>query len=204
MKKAVIKTVLIFLVFLFLNGCAKEDIMDLYGFTGRFTYSNISPTDFYSEKAEEGKVSYYTFFEKENPRVMLKLLCNNENKTEEIRIYLPKYDENANNKIINAESINLFINVVSASAEAFTGYDKSTVEDIINQMRLYEKKSYENEGELTKIKNNFYFIYHSASLGSEFIIYNTYLKIIPETQKPESKPLYGDTTKIRTETVPTK
>ena len=71
-------------------------------------------------------------------------------------------------------------------------------------MQLYEKKSYEYKGELTKTKDNFHFMYHSASLGSEFIIYNTYLKCVPETEKPESRPMYGDTTKIRTETVPTK
>ncbi|MBQ3136249.1 MAG: hypothetical protein IJB74_02085 [Clostridia bacterium] len=149
-------------------------------------------------------MSYYTFLKKDNSCLMMKLLCNEENKTEEIRIYLPKYDENANKKKISAEDINLFLKIVSASSTAFTGYDQATTEEIITQMQLYEKKSYESEGELTKAKDNFYFVYHSALLGSEFIIYNTYLKTIPETEKPESKPMYGDTTKIRTETVPTK
>ncbi len=204
MKKTVLKTSLILLIFIFLGGCGREEFTDLYGFTERFTYSELSPEDFFVEEPEDGYDYYYTFFDAENPQVMLKLVCTENNKIGEIRIYLPKYDENANKKPITTDDISLFTKVVASSAQAFTGYGDSTVEDIINQMQLYEKKSYENEGELTKTKDSFHFVYHSASLGSEFIIYNTYLTDVPETEKPESKPMYGDTTKIRTETVPTK
>ncbi len=204
MKKTILKIIALIFVFTLFEGCAREEFMDVYGFTERFTYSDISPEDFYTDKNKDGNNTYYTFFEEKNPRVMLKLICTKENIIDEMRIYLPKYDENADMKAVSTEEISLFVKVVSSATVAFTGYDINTTEEIIKQMQLYEKKSYVNEGELTKTKENFHFIYHSASLGSEFIIYNTYMKDVPKTEKPESRPMYGDTTKIRTETVPTK
>ncbi len=204
MKSTAIKITILIMLFIFLVGCAREEFMDLYGFTERFTYQIISAEDFYTEKTEDGRDSYFTFFEKENPRIMLKLICTEDNKIDEVRIYVSKYDENADKKNVTTEDISLFLKVTSSSIAAFTKWDEKEIDSILSEMCLYEKKSYENEGELTMAKDNFHLIYHSASLGSEFIIINTYLKSVPETEKPESKPLYGDTTKIRTETVPTK
>ena len=204
MKNTFIKVILSAMLLSLLIGCAREEFMDLYGFTDRFTYSQISPEDFYSDKTEDGKAVYYTYFEKDNPKAMLKLICAESGKVDEIRIYLTKYDKNGKRTDILTEDILLFTRLIASSVSAFTGCSEASSEEIISQMMLYEKKSYEKEGELTKTKGSFHFIYHSAELGSEFIIYNTYLKTVPETEKPESKPLYGDTTKIRTETVPTK
>lgn len=204
MKNTLLRITVSVLLVTLLAGCAREEFMDLYGFTERFSYSDITPENFYIEKDDNGNDIYYTFFEKENPRVMLKLICSEENKIDEVRIYLPKYDENADKKTISTEDIKMFVQLVINTTEAFTGYNKTEAEKTAEQMLLYEKSSYEKEGELTKRKDNFFFLYHSAHLGSEFIIYNTFLKKVPETEKPESKPLYGDTTKIRTETVPTK
>ncbi len=204
MKSAVIKITLLVMIITLFIGCAREEFMDLYGFTERFTYSEISPEDFYTDKTEDGKTVYYSYFEKEKPSVMIKLICTENNKIDQVRIYLSKYDENGKKKTLTTEDISLFANLISSSLKAFTGWNEDEVGEIMNQMQIYEKKSYESEGELTKTKSNFHFIYHSADLGSEFIIYNTYLRAVPQTEKPESKPMYGDTTKIRTETVPTK
>ncbi len=204
MKSAVIKITLLVMIITLFIGCSREEFMDLYGFTERFVYAEISPEEFYTDKTEDGKTVYYTYFEKEKPKVMLKLICADNSKIDEIRIYLTKYDENGNKTAVMTEDISLFSKLISSSIEAFTGWSENEAEEILRQMQIYEKKSYENEGELTKTKGNFHFIYHSAVPGSEFIIYNRFLKPVPETEKPESKPMYGDTTKIRTETVPTK
>lgn len=204
MKNAFIRITLLITVFSFFVGCSREEFMDLYGFTERFTYSEITAEDFYTDSTEDGKAVYYTYFEKENPKVMVKLICSESCKIDEARIYLSKYDKYGKRTDILTEDILLFTKLVSSAVTAFTGWNEASAEDIISQMLLYEKKSYENEGELTKTKGSFHFIYHSALPGSEFIIYNTYLKPVPETVKPESKPMYGDATGIRTETVPTK
>lgn len=204
MKNAFIRVTLLITVLSFFVGCSREEFMDLYGFTESFTYTQITPEDFYADSTEDGKAVYYTYFEKENPKVMLKIICSENGKTDEIRIYLTKYDKDGKRRDVQTEDILLFTKLISSSVTAFTGWSDAEAEDIISQMQLYENKSYESEGELTKTKSNFHFIYHSASPGSEFIIYNTYLKTVPSTEKPESKPLFGDTTRIRTETVPKK
>ncbi len=204
MKSITVKFLTAVILITLLTACAREEFKDLYGFTQGFDYESLTPEDFLTEKDESGFEAYYAFFDEENPRVMLKLICTSENKIDEVRIYLPKYDENAHKKPVTTEDSVLFMSITSACIKAFTGYGEEEVRDIVNEMQLYEKKAYENEGEMTKAKNNFLFVYHSASTGSEFIIYNTHLKAVPETEKPESRPMYGDTTKIRTETVPTK
>lgn len=201
MKKNCILLACIIVVSMLFTSCAREEFMDIYGFCERFDALELSPEDFYQGDTEG---VYYTFFEKENPKIMLKLLCGKEEKIEEIRIYLPKYDENAHKKSITTDEIRLFVRIAAASVKAFTGCTSAQAEDTAEQMQLYQKGSYEKEGELTKTKDSFHFVYHSASLGSEFIVYNTYLKDVPTTEKPESRPMYGDTTKIRTETVPAK
>ena len=201
MKKVTAGLIGLIFVFTLFIGCAREEFTDLYGFTEDFTYTQLGPEDFYAEKSEG---VYYTFFEKDNPKIMLKLIYSNENKIDEVRIFLPKYDENAKIKVITTDEILLFTRVIRSSVQAFTGYAADEAEKLTDQMCLSQKKTYENEGELTKTKDNFHFVYLSSSTGSEFIIYNTYLKAVPKTEKPESRPIYGDTTKIRNETVPTK
>ncbi len=204
MKKTIARLLCLLITLVSASGCAREEFMDLYGFTERFAYEKLSVEDFYFEESKDDDSYYYTFFEKDNPKVMLKLLCTENNKISQVRIYLPKYDENAHKKNVSTEEILLFVNVADSSICALTGWSESQSHSIAEEMLLYEKSTYEKDGELTKTKGNFHFVYHSALLGSEFIIYNTYLVDVPQTEKPESRPLYGDTTKIRTETVPTK
>ena len=201
MKRKISGILFIILTLTFFVACEREEFMDIYSFAERYGNSELSVEDFYIGDSEG---VYFTFFEKATPKVMLKAICNNKNIIEEIRIYIPKYDENANKKEILTDDIRIFVRTVINSIKAFTGCSEAQAEEIASEMCLYQKKSFENEGELTKTKGCFHFVYHSASPGSEFIIYNTYLKNVPQTEKPESRPIYGDTTKIRTETVPTK
>ncbi len=203
MNKNLIKTAVLILIFSFLCGCARDDFMDLYSFSERFRFQDISPESFYSQKNKEGNFVYYTFFGNENKKIMLKLFSTNENIIDEVRIYLPKYDENAYKKTLTAEEISLFTKAVISSLEAYAGF-KDEAEASAEEMFLFEMKTYKDEGELSKRISNYLLTYRSTALGCEFIINNTYLKDFPDYEKPESRPLYGDTTKIRTETVPTK
>lgn len=202
MKKAVFKISVILMVFSLLSACSSENFMDLSVFIRCFDYEEeLTAEDFIGQKDENGNYIFYTFFEEEESTVMLKLICNSENKIDEVRIYLPKTDENAKEKAVTTEDISLFTEVTASAIKAFTYYSDEDAESILKEMCLYEKNSYKNEGELTKEKDNFYFIYLSSYLGSEVMIYNTYLKKVDPTEKPESKPMFGDTTNIRTETV---
>lgn len=203
MNKRIFKFAAIIMIFSLLTACSSESFMDLSIFVRLYgDEDEIEIEDFYVEKDEEGNYIFYTFFEEENSTVMLKLICDIENKIDEVRIYLPKTDENGNEKAVATDDICLFTEVVASSIKAYTYYSDEETESILKEMCLYDKKAYSDEGELTKTKGNFYFIYLSSHLGSEVMIYNTYLKTIEETEKPESRPLYGETTNIRQDTVP--
>ena len=72
----------------------------------------------------------------------------------------------------------------------------------MNEFSLYEKDTYSRQGELYKIDEKFSFVYYSDSFVCDFIISDTYLVEEENTEKPVSKPLYGNTTNIRGETEP--
>ncbi|MBR5438453.1 MAG: hypothetical protein IKV21_05995 [Clostridia bacterium] len=204
MKILLLKLLSVILLLSMTSACAREEFSDLLGFMENFGYGNITVEDFICETDADGQDSYYTLFSENNSSVMLKLIADKENKIGEVRIYLAKYDENASKKNIQTQDINLFIDVTLSSIETFTHCSKDEAEEIADQMRLFDKNTYLSEGELTKTKNHFHYVYHSSSLGSEFIIYNTYITQVQQTEKPESKPMFGDTTNTRTETAPTK
>lgn len=202
MNKTIAKIISLIVIFPFLTACSSESFMNLSVFIRCFHSQELETEDFYTEKDENRNNVFYTFFEEDGSTVMLKLICSSENKIDEVRIYLPKTDENAKVRSITTEDISLFTEITASAIEAFTYYSESDTEKILKEMCLYDKNSYKNEGELTKEKDNFYFVYLSSFLGSEVMIYNTYLKKVEPTQKPESRPMFGDTTNIRTQTVP--
>ncbi len=203
MKRILFKLTVCIMFFSLFTACSSERFMDLSIFVRLYGQEEeLEIEDFFAEKDENGNLIFYTFFEEDNSTVMLKLICNNENKIDEVRIYLPKTDENGYEKAVTTEDISLFTEVASASIKAYTYFGENEAESILKEMCLYDKKSYSDEGELTKTKGNFYFVYLSSYLGSEVMIYNTYLKKVEETEKPESRPLYGETTNMREETAP--
>ncbi len=203
MSKIIFRFSVIITVLSLLTACSSESFMDLSVFVRLYSEENeLKIDDFYAEKDKNCNYIFYTFFEEKGSTVMLKLICNNENKIDEVRIYLPKTDENGNEKIINTEDISLFTKTAASALKTYTSYSDGEAESILREMCLYDKRSYSDTGELTKTKGNFYFIYLSSYLGSELMIYNTFLKKVEETEKPESRPLYGETTNLREETVP--
>lgn len=188
---------------LLISACAREEFIDLSGFSKAFDYQSLSPESFYVEESGEN-LAYFTFFHREKSAVMLKLISEKNNKISEIRIYLPKYDENASKRKVASNDIYLFTEVSLSALKAFTGYSEEISEIILSELQLYKIEAYKNKGELTKAKENYYFVYHSSNLGCELVITDTYLKDIPETEKPESRPMFGDIPDLRTETVPLK
>ena len=57
MKKVVIRVTVLLIAFTFFTACSREEFMDLYGFTDRFTYTEISPDDFYADETDDGKIA---------------------------------------------------------------------------------------------------------------------------------------------------
>ena len=125
-----------------LCACSSESFMDLSVFVRLYSNENeLKIDDFYAETDKNGNYIFYTFFEEKSSTVMLKLICNSENKIDEVRIYLPKTDENGNEKIINTEDISLFTKTAASALKAYTSYSDSEAESILREMCLYDKRS---------------------------------------------------------------
>ena len=61
-----------------------------------------------------------------NPKAMLKLICTENGKIDEIRIYLTKYDKNGKRTDIHTEDILLFTKLISSSICTFTGWNEAS------------------------------------------------------------------------------
>ena len=201
MKKIFFILSAVFLSLCLLTSCARGRSRDLSTFVSCFSYRELSVEDFYREKDNN---IYYTFLNENDSSVMIKILCNDENIIEQVRVFLPKADSNAKKKEISTRDISLFVPVVSSCLTAYTSCNTDDGEKILREMFLYDKNTYHKKGELTKNQNSFHYSYLSSSLGCEFTVTDTYLMKIEETRKPESRPAFGDTTNIRTQTAPQK
>lgn len=203
MKKSVVKLAATLLLFSMLTACSRNQFMDLSGFVygfNRVSDEDIDFEDIYSY-SDEGKTVFETFIEDDNPNVVMKLIMNND-RIEEIRIAIAKIDENGTKIMPSAKSITDFTETVKSSIISFCGLEKQTAQGLMTEFGLYNMENYKKEGELTKTQDSFYFVYFSDSLVCEMMIYNTYLLEIEKTEKPESKPAFGNTTNVRGETTP--
>ena len=88
--------------------------------------------------------------------------------------------------------IELFREILNNVLKAYCNYDDNKIKDIITSFKLDDYQTYIKQGELTLKKENFYFVYYSTELISQVKIYNTYLHKIEPTEKPVSKPYYGE------------
>lgn len=204
MKNRLFKVAVLILTFSFFTACNSESYMDISSFVRLYTkYADekIAVEDFIL-KETDGENVYCAFFPKDNPYIVMKITADDSNIISSAEIYMPKTDEKGENINITEEEISLFLQKCKGCLMAYSFLSAEQAENILNEMLLYSKSSYENTGELTKTYDSYRFVYYSTKLSSEFVITNTYIKEIEETNKPESRPVYGSTTNIRTETVP--
>ncbi len=198
MKRNMIMFGAVLFCFSFFTACSTNQFKDLSGFVYSFNRAgdvdiDLEDVNWYTEEKE---VIYQTFFEDDT--VILKLICEND-RINELRVAFSKKDGNGRDTAASAETISEFTQVAKNSIIAFCGYDRAKAETIMNELKLNNKTEFEKTGELTETKDNFHFVYLSDSFVSKLIIYNTYLKEVPQTEKPVSKPAFGNTTNVRNE-----
>ena len=203
MQKTIIKFSALLLIFSILTACSKNQFMDLSGFIYNFNRVSDEEIEFegvYSYSDNSGVV-YEIFFEDDEPDVVMKLISEN-SRIKQIRIAIAKIDENGNQFTPSVETISNFLKITEISIRAYCGVEKEKAESIIRSFGLYNKESFGKEGELTLNEGEFRFIYYSDSFVCDFMISNNFLHITEPTDKPQSKPAYGNTTNIRGETTP--
>ncbi len=203
MQKTIIKFSALLLIFSILTACSKNQFMDLSGFIYNFNRVSDEEIEFegvysYSDNSD---VVYEIFFDDDEPDVVMKLISEN-GRIKQIRIAIAKIDENGNQFTPSVETISNFLKITESSIRAYCGVEKEKAESIIRSFGLYNKESFGKEGELNLNEGEFRFIYYSDSFVCDFMISNNFLHITEPTEKPQSKPAYGNTTNIRGETTP--
>lgn len=170
-------------------------------------------TDYYNKAAGEKAVklsdylyrdgAYSLVLERDGEQILLTLETDPGGKINEIRLMIPKVDSQGNKKLISGLGKELFTDTLSRVIQAFTLYGESESENIINEMKLREVSSFNSTGELTLTKDEWHFVYYATQISSTFMIYNIHLHPIAKTQKPESKPAFGNTAHTREEKIRT-
>lgn len=179
-----------------LTACTKDTFMDISAFT-----------DYYNRAAGEKVISlsdylyrdgaYSRVFERDGEQILLTLETDSEGKIGEIRLMIPKVDGNGKEKPIKGPGKELFTNTLLYVIQAFTVYNSAESEAIAAEMKMNELSSFNSRGELTLTKDEWHFVYYSTQISSVFIIYNIHLSPVEKTQKPESKPAFGNTAHTR-------
>lgn len=172
-----------------LSACSRSQLMDLSGFIYEYNKvgkDNIDFIDFSFEKGEnrEFKLIY--------DNLLLSLKEDDEGKICQCTVMLTKLTEKGEQRENLDRDTAEFLSMLKSVVQAYCSYDENSSERLIKEFSLDKGDTYLKQGELTKTQDNFYFVYYSTELSSAMTVYNTYLCEIEPTQKPVSKPAYGE------------
>lgn len=208
MKKALKTAFLFFSIALLFCACGEAETFDMGLFVERYNKSSglvLSFSDIIGTKNENGEEYSFSFPKNSetDKKILIKLFANESKKLYECRIIASKTDGKRKNDF-SAEERERFIFAALCSLRGFSGFSEEKGKSALLRLGLGDEKTFSKAGERTHEDDGYCLVSLSNDLGFEVLIYNTRLKKIEETEKPESRPLFEETTKIRTETVPHK
>lgn len=203
MKKTAVLLICISLMTGIISGCSKNEFMDISRFTDNLNSQKTGTEISLSSYIIQNGVYSLPIYDGEES-TLIRLVTQDGGNIEEIRLTIGKIDEEGNVSDVTDKRRNLFVSSIKRAIKAYTYFSEEETDQIIEAMKLNETNSYTQTGELTLSKGNFHFVYYSTDLAIQFMIYNIHLLPIEKTEKPVSRPVYGNTTNIRTETVPLK
>ena len=192
----VFRLLLCFFVIFTLASCGKNELIDLSGFLENYNETasqSLELSDFIMQKTPD--VSYTAVVCENGCNILLSLCEGADRKIQTCKIALVK----ENGSVPTTDEMLAFNSVINDVMTAYCGFDSSVV---INSFGLNSVDALAKNGELTLRKDNYYFVYYSTLVISEFIIHNTYLKEIETTHKPESKPYFGEDFVIKDKETP--
>ena len=184
-----LKLGLCFLIFLCLTACSDGELKNFTSFIDSYNevadYS-LSVEDFFFLDGSE--TTLRAFIDDDECQVMLSLNRAENGKIESLKLTLPKADST----LPRNKAREIFCRILTHIMMAYCSYDENTADEVINAFGLNEPETLYKQGELTLKRDNFYFIYYSNEVTSDVMIYNTYLHTVEATEKPVSRPYYGE------------
>ena len=180
-----LKICLCFFIVLSFVSCSKGEFRNIVSFIDSYnelTDSDLSLSDFITDFGS--KTDYTAIIDN---CVMLNLTEGNDGNIHMCRVITDKSSGN-----ISAETAEIFRQTLKLTLMAYCSFSSDEAENIIRALNLDSNETFMKQGELTLKKDNFYFVYFSDEIISEVKISNTYLLKTETTEKPVSRPYYGE------------
>jgi hypothetical protein len=184
-----LKLCLCFFLILLLTACSGGELKNLASFTD--TYNHISGNeldleDFFFVNGSEDTLRAFIGYNE--CKFILSVKEDDSGKIESIKLTLTK----AEGTLPKNEVCDNFCKVLTHTLMAYCSYDEKSAGAVIDAFNLHIPDTLHKQGELTLKRDNFYFVYYSNEIACDVIIYNTYLHTPEPTEKPVSKPYYGE------------
>lgn len=198
----------LFFVITLFCACSESETVDAGTFVERYAKLCDFPFGFSNIIASEnGGAAKYSFVaskdENESKKILVTLLENENRKLFECRITMAKINGGQKTEF-TADDRERFFSVCAKALRALSSFDEEKARNALIQLGIDNEDFFIKNVEQTFKTDEYFLVSIGNDVAAEVIISNTYLKKIEETEKPESKPVFGETTKIRTETVPHK
>ncbi len=184
-----LKLGLCFLILLCLTACSDGELKIFTSFIDSYNKladNSLAVEDFFCLNDSESTLR--AFITDDECRVILSLNQAENGKIESLKLTLPKTDST----LPRNKARDIFCRVLTHIMMAYCSYDENTANEVIDAFGLCDVETLYKQGELTLKRDNFYFIYYSNEVTSDLMIYNTYLHTVEATEKPVSKPYYGE------------
>lgn len=192
----------------FLCACGRSETPNLASFAkcyGKISEKELAFSQIFGSETESGNEYSFTAFQDENEskKIFVKLFADKDKKLYECRILIARRDENGAISL-GKDDEEHFFDACLYSLCSFSRMNEEEGRALLSSLGMSEEHSFFESGERNAESKEYYLTLLSTDPVHELLIYNTYLKKVEETQKPESRPQFDNTTKIRTETVPHK
>ena len=174
--------------------------MDLSGFlqSRKEIGAPLDLTRLYRTESENGEQYYLPV----DQTLSLRLLAAETGALYECRVLLQKRDPTGSSLPLNAAAKDAFRAECLLTLRAFCCVSAEEGERLLRALSVFDDAAVQQSGTLTTQSGPFTLTLRAHPLETAFSVRDTRLRELPSSAMPESRPLFGETTATRRETVP--
>lgn len=201
MKRTVLLSIC-FLLLAVLCACAASPTMDLSGFlqSRKALGAPLDPSRLYRTESDDGE----QFWLPQSDTLSLRLFAGETGELYECRVLLQKRSPDGTALEPDETEKAAFRAQCAASLQSLCGVSPQEADRLLRSLSVFDDAALTGTGTLTTRIGPFVLKLMSHPLETAFSIRDTRLREEPASFVPESRPLFGDTTATRRETVPHK